>query len=229
MVEDQLSAYKQAESQMTCTASGDLRSSLRRYLLLKYVQILVLPQGNELLLALGALTSLHTALLLRSPRISSKSSSVLLRQLAAADGLLLLHWGLGALVGVLGTVAHGLLESHHLTSLLFLSCLSLEALLVTRHAERSRWLRTVHCARLASTAVWAVVLGELMVLQAAEHSDTLGMLVPLATPLFRVCVLVAPQLNTLSRCLRGALWLVNTWVYYTLFCKTTPRRRSCFH
>ncbi|XP_018592757.1 uncharacterized protein LOC108925380 [Scleropages formosus] len=226
---NQPSACSQTESVSTRAASGDPRSTLRRYLLLKYVQVLLLPQGNKLLLALGALASLRAALLLSSPRVSSKASSVLLGQLAAADGLLLLHWSLGALGGLLGNLTEGLLDTHHLVSLLFLSCLSLEALLVMRHAEQSRRLRTVRCARLASAAVWALGLGELLALRAAEHRDTLGLWVPLAAPLFSICMVVAPLLATLSHCLKGALWLANTWIYYTLFCKNPPRRKSSFH
>ncbi|KAJ8394380.1 hypothetical protein AAFF_G00045910 [Aldrovandia affinis] len=231
----QLSTSKKIEASVPGAALPDPRSGLKRYLMLKYLQALALPLANELLVALGALASLYTAMLLCSPRVSRKASTVLLGQLAWADGLAVAHWGLGALgwavdePGALATLGSGLLSSNQHASLLFLSCLSLEAVLVTRRPVESRRLRTVHGARLASRLVWAAVLAELLVLQAAEHSRALDPQGPFLGSALRGCLLAAPLLRAFSHCLRGALWLANTWVYYTLFFHAPPRRKSCFH
>ena len=213
----------------------DHRGALKRYLLLKYLQVLLLPGRNEALVTLGALASLHTAVLLRSPRVSRKASTVLLGQLAWADGLAVARWGLGALgwavedCGALAELGSGLSISHHHASLLFLSCLSLEALLVTRRPVESRRLRTVRSARLACALVWTAVTAELLVLQAAGHGQDLHLHGPLLGLVLRGCLRIAPFLCVFSHCLRGALWLANAGVYYTLFYRTPQRRKSCFH
>ncbi|KAI1898924.1 hypothetical protein AGOR_G00077400 [Albula goreensis] len=232
----QLPDFKQIrETSFLGAVFRDPRGRLKRYLLLKYLQVLVLPLGNEVLVSLGALASLYTAVLLCSPRVSRKASTVLLGQLAWADSLVAARWGLEALGwameehGALVALGRGLLSSNQQASLLFLSCLSLEALLVTRRPEESRQLRTVHCARLASALVWAVVVAELMVLQATEQDWGLDPRESLLGLVLQGCLLVAPLIRVLSYCLRGVLWLANAWVYYTLFYHTPQRKKSCFH
>lgn len=213
----------------------DPRGGLKRYLLLKYLQVLVLPGGNEVLATVGALASLYTAMLLCSPRVSRKASTVLLGQLAWTDALVGARWGLRALgwavedLGTLSKLRSGLLVSHQHASLLFLSCLSLEALLVTWRPVESRSLRTVHGARLARTLVWTAVVAELLVLQTAGHGQDLHPQGALLGLVLQGCLLIAPSLCVFSHCLRGALWLANAWVYYRLFYYPPQRRKSCFH
>ncbi|XP_066571399.1 type-1 angiotensin II receptor isoform X2 [Amia ocellicauda] len=214
----------------------DPRSTLRRYLLLKYLQVLVLPSGNTLVSSLGMLGSMCAALLLRLPSVSRKASTVLLSQLAWADGLVLLCRGLAALPVAMEGLGQGLLAANGHASLLFLSCLSLEALLVTLCPVESRGLRTASFARLASTVIWVAVLGELAVLQAADyHGDELG---PTSLPgeashlaklVFQVCQQVAPLLRILSHGLGAALWLINAYVHYTVFYHAPLRRTCSFH
>ncbi|XP_061093005.1 uncharacterized protein LOC133125251 [Conger conger] len=226
---------KQMEASVVGAVFWDPRAGLKSYLLLKYLQVLVLPGGNEALVTLGALASLYTAVLLRSPRVSRKASTVLLGQLAWADGLVAARWGLGMLGwavedrGALAKLGSGLSISHQHASLLFLSYLSLEALLVTWWPGESRRLRTVHSARLACALVWTAVMVELLVLQAAGLGQDLlpqGLLLGLV---HQGCLRIAPFICVFSHCLRGALWLANAGVYYTLFHCTPQRRKSCFH
>ena len=105
----------------------DPHSIMRHFVLLKYLQVMALPLKSGPLTGIGVMASLYTALLLNSPRASRKASSVLLSQLAQADGLLLLYWGLGAMRVTLGISQEdlerlelGLLSSHRLASLLLL-------------------------------------------------------------------------------------------------------------
>ncbi|XP_046876168.1 uncharacterized protein LOC124467780 [Hypomesus transpacificus] len=74
---------------------GDAHGTLRRFLLMKVVIVLLFPSGAVLPLLVGCVFSLQALLLLRSPHTSTKPSTVLLRQLALTDALVLLCWGLG--------------------------------------------------------------------------------------------------------------------------------------
>ncbi|KAJ8254882.1 hypothetical protein GJAV_G00198410 [Gymnothorax javanicus] len=230
-----LSVSERKEASITEAVRQDPRRGLKRYLLLKYLQVLVLPQGNEVLVALGALASLYTVVLLRSPTVSRKASTVLLGQLAWADGLVVARWCLGALRcavedrGALAGLEVGFLSSSHNASLLFLSCVSLEALLVTWRPVETRRIRTVHAARLASALVWLAVVTELLVLRAADHSWDLQPQDPLLWTLLWGSLVFATSLRLFFLCLRGVMWLVNVWVCYTLFFYTPQRRKSCFH
>ncbi|XP_062381024.1 uncharacterized protein LOC134069162 [Sardina pilchardus] len=238
-----------AQLELSAAVTGLMapRDALRRFLLLKYIQTLLLPLGNELLLAVGALASLYTLLLLSSPRVSRKASVVLLGQLARADGLLLLRWGLGLESGLglgdlrlsLGCVGQaspwivrGLLpEAHHLASLLLLSCVSLEALLVSHWAAESRHVRTTHHARLACALIWtgvALQLGLQVVGRCSRdsNSDADGGLIG---RFLHVCATLAPLSHALMQGLQGLLWVGNTWVLYTVFYRKTQKGKSCFH
>uniref|UniRef100_A0A3B1JIA7 G-protein coupled receptors family 1 profile domain-containing protein n=1 Tax=Astyanax mexicanus TaxID=7994 RepID=A0A3B1JIA7_ASTMX len=214
----------------------DPHSSMRHFVLLKYLQVLMFPLKNVPLMGIGALASLYTALLLSSPRVSRKSSSVLLGQLAQADGLLLLHWGLGALRPALGVpekalegLEHGLLASHRLASLLLLGCVSLEAVLVCRRPAETRSLRTVRCARLACAAVWAAVALEFVVLQVSEYEFALRSRGGLIRLLTLICTFITPFFKAVFFYVRLALWLANTWIFYTVFCTKPQKEKSCFH
>lgn len=242
---------------MAATGPPAPRGEVRRFLLLKYIQILLLPLGNEVLLAVGALASLYTLLLLSSPRFSRKASTVLLGQLAWADGLLLLRWSLGLESGLgLGDVRLSLgcdteatpwlmrgllLEAHHLASLLLLSCMSLEALLVSRWAAESRHVRTAQRARLACALIWTGVALQLC-LQMAGHccshdltswevdgETKMDVLVQLIRGFAQVCSTLAPLSYALTQGMQAVLWVANTWVLFAVFYSKTQKSKSCFH
>lgn len=156
--------------------------------------MLLFPCGAVLPLLVGCVFSLQALLLLRSPHLSTKPSTVLLGQLALIDSLLLLHWGLGLGLAMevglglgmevglgkalwrpeaLCVLCQELLDAHHLASLLLLGLLGLEAVLVSRWPLQTRRLRTAHSARLACTLVWTLVLFKLLVLQASQLHHSL--------------------------------------------------------
>ncbi|XP_030595960.1 uncharacterized protein LOC115787406 [Archocentrus centrarchus] len=170
---------------------------LRRFLLLKLVTVLLFPHGVSFPLLLGCVFSLRALLLLRSPYISTKPSTVLLSQLALTDSLVLLHWALrlGATVGrwmegagyevevsfmkkgksdwwkeATNVLCHQLLDAHQLASLLLLGLLGLEATLVSRWPVQTRRFRTSRWAQLSCCLLWILVLLELMSLL---HSKSL--------------------------------------------------------
>ncbi|XP_035861299.1 uncharacterized protein LOC118495899 [Sander lucioperca] len=170
---------------------GASRGWLRLFLLLKLVTVLLFPHTAGLPLLVGCVFSLRALLLLRSPHISTKPSTVLLGRLALTDSLVLLHWMLqpGApLVWLMeeagcetktGLMEEGesvwwreavsmfclqLLDAHHLASLLLLGLLGLEATLVSRWPQQTRRFRTSHWAQLSCSLVWTLVLLELLYL-----------------------------------------------------------------
>lgn len=165
------------------------RGWLRRFLLLKLVLVLLLPHGAGIPLLVGCMLSLRALLLLRSPHISTKPSTVFLGQLALSDSLVLLQWALrlGATlsgwleevgcevdVGLMkkgelawwretvSVLCQQLLDAHHLVSLLLLGLLGLEATLVSRWPQQTRKVRTSQWAQFTCSLVWTLVLLELM-------------------------------------------------------------------
>ncbi|XP_071313816.1 uncharacterized protein [Trachinotus anak] len=234
------------------------RGWLRRFLLLKLVMVLLLPHGAGIPLLVGCMMSLQALLLLRSPHISTKPSTVFLAQLALSDSLVLLQWGLrvGATLsqwieGVgseveMGLVEKGetvwwresvsvlcqqLLDAHHLASLLLLGLLGLEATLVSRWPQQTRNLRTSHWAQLTCSLVWILVLLELTL---SLHSK-----LPDFTPQTNSSKLQdsqtsyvglgpSPYLPAFSPCLRRILWLVNLWLQYTVLYTKAQKRKCSF-
>ncbi|XP_071397419.1 uncharacterized protein [Centroberyx affinis] len=235
------------------------RGLLRRFLLLKLVTVLLFPHGAGLPLLVGCMSSLQALLLLRSPLISTKPSTVFLGRLALTDGLLLLHWALrlGASLGrwveaglevEMGLVKEGesvwwweavsvlcqrLLDAHHLASLLLLGLLGLEATLVSRWPLQTRRFRTSHWAQLSCSLVLVLVLLELLLLLASKlHQDSGPQTNSLALqdPQTASLSLAPPSsLPTVSICLRRALWLVNSWLHYAVLYSKPKRRKSYFH
>lgn len=167
---------------------------LRRFLLLKQVTVLLSPRGAALPLLVGCVFSTKAlVVLLRSPHISTKPSSVFLGQLALA-GLLPLPYlalrlaaitpGLATMMEAAGAAAPGgvnqevagtwlwcwwwlaerLLDAHLLASLLLLGLLGLEGVLVSRWPLQTRGLRTAQYAQLSCCLVWLLVLLELLLL-----------------------------------------------------------------
>ncbi|XP_058506373.1 uncharacterized protein LOC131472903 isoform X2 [Solea solea] len=174
---------------VTGGVSSASREWLRHFLLLKLVTVLLFPHGACIPLLLGCVLSLRALLLLRSPHISTKPSTVFLGQLALSDSLVLLQWLLwlgemlswwmeevdrevdtgvmknGGLVGwrvAVSVLCQQLLNAHHLASLLLLGLLGLEAMLVSRWPQQTRRFRTSHWAHLSCSLVWVLVLLELI-------------------------------------------------------------------
>ncbi|XP_022607704.1 uncharacterized protein LOC111226697 [Seriola dumerili] len=165
------------------------RRWLCRFLLLKLVMVLLLPHGAGIPLLVGCMLSLRALLLLRSPHISTKPSTVFLGQLALSDSLVLLQWvlRLGATLSwwmeevgcevemglmkkgesvwwreTVSVLCQQLLDAHHLASLLLLGLLGLEATLVSRWPQQTRNFRTSHWAQLTCSLVWILVLLDLL-------------------------------------------------------------------
>ncbi|KAG6934347.1 hypothetical protein G0U57_017254, partial [Chelydra serpentina] len=77
---------QQMTSSLSCVfLKRDHMRDLRRYLVLKYIQYLVLPSSNTLITLLGLLGSLYTIFILKSPSISYKSTAVFISYIAKAD------------------------------------------------------------------------------------------------------------------------------------------------
>lgn len=227
-----------------CPAAEGVASSsrawLRGFLLLKLVTVLLFPHWTVLGLILGCPCSIKALLLLSSPHISTKPSTVFLYQLALTDGLLLLHWMLkvghklalyfGADLGnvltqdlhmfwlkeALTVISNHLLNAHLLASLLFLGLLGLEATFVLRWPLQTRSIRTSHCARLGCTLVWILVLVELIFVMFSKIQNT-----PSASSFF--------PMDTLSFCIRKVLWLCDLWLHYNIIYYKPRKRKSSFH
>ncbi|KAJ3587784.1 hypothetical protein NHX12_011380 [Muraenolepis orangiensis] len=228
---------------------------LRRFLLLKQVTVLLSPHGAALPLLVGCVSSAKALVLLRSPRISTKPSSVFLGQLALAGLLPFPYLALrlatttlglamteatpgevdqgipGAWVGWWsGTVpcmlAERLLDTHLLASLLLLGLLGLEGALVSRWPLQTRRLRTAQYAQLSCCLVWLLVLLELLVV-----AVDVGWMAGVKPDIYQTdSVSYAPlALPNSSIYLRRTLWLGNVWLhYFVIYCRP-PRRASCFH
>ncbi|XP_034739754.1 uncharacterized protein LOC117951889 [Etheostoma cragini] len=233
------------------------RGWLRLFLLLKLVTVLLFPHTAGLPLLVGCVFSLRALLMLGSPHISTKPSTVLLGRLALTDSLVLLHWMLlpGApLVWLMeeagcetktGPIEEGesvwwnkavsmlclqLLDAHHLASLLLLGLLGLEATLVSRWPQQTRRFRTSHWAQLSCSLVWTLVLLELLYLL---HSQLLQKSRPqtyfTTLQISQSSPLGLPSLPGFSSCLRRTLWLVNLWLHYAVFHSRSKKTKSFFH
>lgn len=164
------------------------KGCLRRFLLLKLMTALLFPRSAGVPLLMGCALSLRVLMLLRSPHISTKPSTVLLCRLALTDALALLHWvfwlgatlarwmeGCGFQVNIdliremescwwreaVDLLSQQLLDAHHLASLLLLGLLGLEAMLVSRWPQQTRRFRTSRWAQLSCSLIWTLVLLEL--------------------------------------------------------------------
>ncbi|XP_003505350.1 P2Y purinoceptor 6-like [Cricetulus griseus] len=148
---------------------------LRRYLVFKYIQYLVLPSPNTIITLLGLLASLYVMLILTFPSVSRKSTVVFISNIAQADIL--------AGCSIFSAITAGMIKSEtssasfqsglrqnfqianvHASSLL-LSCVSLEAFLITFLPVETRHIRNVRCARVASKIIWAAVITECFLYQ----------------------------------------------------------------
>jgi len=222
---------------VTKGVSPTSREWLRSFLLLKVVTVMLFPHGAVLHLLVGCMFSLRAILLLRSPHISTKPSTVFLAQLALTDGLVLLQWAilLGATLiwgterktgceerefcwrDTVSAVCQQLLDAHHLASLLLLGLLGLEAMLVSRWPLQTRRFRTSHWAQLTCRLVWILVLLEFVTLLHFKLLQDFRQHTYLST------------LPTLSVCLRRMFWLMDSWLHYAVFINKPQRKKSSFH
>ncbi|XP_041800627.1 uncharacterized protein LOC121611958 [Chelmon rostratus] len=230
------------------------RGWLRWFLLLKLVTVLLFPHSAVLPLLVSCMYSLRVLLLLRSPHVSTKPSTVLLGQLALTDSLVLLNWmlQLGATLAwcmevtgcevKMGPMKVGetvwwkeavnplrqlLLDAHHLASLLLLGLLGLEATLVSRWPQQTRRFRTSRWAQLSCSLVWIIVLLELFF---SLHVP----LIPYSSTLHNSetsspGLVPSPFLPALSSCVRRTLWLVNLCLHYAVRYSKPQKRKSSFH
>ncbi|KAJ0050109.1 hypothetical protein NL108_011976 [Boleophthalmus pectinirostris] len=216
------------------------RSWLRGFLFLKVVTLLLFPHWTALGLILGCPFSIKALVLLLSPQISTKPTTVFLFHLALADALLMLHWMLpiGHKIAICFGVdfnnfltqdlqilwlknaftifSNHLLDAHLLASLFFLGFVGLEATMVSRWPLQTRNIRTSHWAQLGCSLVWVLVLSELVLVIFSTIQNTQ------TPPSFF-------SLDTLSFCLRRVLWLYDLWVHYNIIYHKPQKRRSSFH
>ncbi|XP_033977313.1 uncharacterized protein LOC117475248 [Trematomus bernacchii] len=228
------------------------RGWLRRFLLLKLVTVLLFPHAAGLPLLAGSVFSLRALLLLRSPHISTKPSTVLLGRLALTDSLVLLHWTLrlGATLETwwteetkireegwwreaVGVLCQQLLDAHHLASLLLLGLLGLEATLVSRWPAQTRRFRTSHWAQLSCSLVWTLVLLEMLYSLHSKLLQDSGPQTYFSTEQNSQSVplglVLLPSLPGFSACLRRTLWLGNLWLHYAVLYVRPQKRKSSFH
>eukprot|EP00064_Thunnus_orientalis_P017647 superscaffoldBa00003808_g17732 len=226
---------------------------------MKLMTALLFPDGAGLPLLVCCLFSLRALLLLRSPHISTKPSTVLLGQLALTDSLVLLHWGLrlGAtlvcwlLAGrevEMGLMTEGgsvqwkeavsvlcqqMIDGHHLASLLLLGLLGMEAMLVSRWPQQTRRFRTSHRAQLSCSLVWILVLLELglsLNSKLLQHPRPHTNSSTLQDSQSSLLgLLPPPSMPAFSFCLRRTLWLLNLWLHYAVLYSKPQKRKSFFH
>ncbi|XP_064525624.1 type-1 angiotensin II receptor-like [Pseudopipra pipra] len=226
--------------QMYSSLSGilmerDHMKDLRRYLALKYIQYLVLSSSHALSTLLGLLGSVYTMITLQSAKVSSKSTAVLISSLAKADMLVLVSlllqvglWTSGAGVSPVAALARNLLTANAHVSCVLLSCVALEAYLITFLPTESRHLRTVRNARMASRLLWLLVAAECALFQADDLLTAGGASAPTHGPWALLSPLpstAAALLRSLSYILGILLRIFNVYIYYKIFFSVSNRSR----
>uniref|UniRef100_A0A663MTZ2 G-protein coupled receptors family 1 profile domain-containing protein n=1 Tax=Athene cunicularia TaxID=194338 RepID=A0A663MTZ2_ATHCN len=203
---------------------------LRRYLVLKYIQYLVLSSSNAVSTFLGLLGSSYAIIILQSAKVSSKSTAVLISSLAKADILVcitvvsaMVLWAFDARVSppaLAPALLQNLLTANAHVSCLLLSCVACEAYLITFFPTESRHLRTVRNARLTSRIIWMLVTAECALFQTDDLLKATGTSAPTRSP----CALLSHFSSTASALLRSLsyflgiiLRIVNVYIYYKIF------------
>ncbi|XP_021261967.1 lysophosphatidic acid receptor 4-like isoform X2 [Numida meleagris] len=227
--------------QQTCSSLAgisrerDHMKDFRRYLVLKYIQYLVLSSSNAIITLLGVLGSGYVMLILHSARVSSKSTSVFISSLAKADLLIFISvvaelflWTSGVAVprtAFTPVLLQNLLTANAHISALLLSCVAVEAYLITFFPVESRRLRTVRNARLTCRAIWLLVATECVLLQADDVLKASG-----ASPsctsgiwLLHLSSGAAAILRAFSYLLGILLRIVNVYIYYKIFFSVSNR------
>ncbi|XP_052027492.1 uncharacterized protein LOC127675406 [Apodemus sylvaticus] len=143
---------------------------LRRYLMFKYIQYLVLPSPNIVITLLGSLASIYAMLILTFPSVSRKSTAVFIGSIAQADILVGCRMFSAVSACMIrsepssASFQSALRQNFQIANIdassLLLSCVSLEAFLITFLLVETRHIRNVRCARVASKIIWAVVIIE---------------------------------------------------------------------
>ncbi|NXS53978.1 LPAR4 protein, partial [Brachypteracias leptosomus] len=208
----------------------------RRYLVLKYIQYLILSSPNSISTFLGLLGSLYTMVTLQSAKVSSKSTTVFISSLAKADLLVSISIVLEVLMWTFGdnvssmmfspALQQNLLTANTHLSCLLLSCIALEAYLITFFPTESRCLRTVRNARLTSRVIWVLVATECVLLQGDDLLQASTTPALQSSPylwLFHLSSLAAALLRSLSYLLGILLRIVNVYFYYKIFFSMSNR------
>ncbi|NXX12338.1 CXCR3 protein, partial [Podargus strigoides] len=209
---------------------------LRRYLVLKYIQYLVLSSSNAISTFLGLLGSLYTIIILQSAKVSSKSTAVLISSLAKADILVcvsivseMVVWTFDASISSTAFTSaplQNLLTANTHISCLLLSCIAFEAYLITFFPMESRHLRTVKNARLTSRIIWTLVTAECALFQMNDLLKASSTSAPTRSPcilLFNFSSTAAALLRSLSYFLGILLRIVNVYFYYKIFFSISNR------
>ncbi|GCB63372.1 hypothetical protein scyTo_0013196 [Scyliorhinus torazame] len=222
---------KVTSAQSKVPQHADYLPVLKRYLVAKYIQYIILPSANFVVLAAGAYGTLHVSVLLLSQAVSRKSTAVFISHLAAADAMLVP----AILVQVChqvfdvkfvsedfirGLICNFLAVNTYVSSLI-LSCISLEAFLITQFAAQSRHMRTVRHARRTSILVWVAVLTVCVILQAEcanrYNIDAPGFEKTPLSRLFQYFLLIAPAVRVLFDNLVICFRFVNGFFYYKVY------------
>ncbi|KFZ63061.1 Lysophosphatidic acid receptor 6, partial [Antrostomus carolinensis] len=209
---------------------------LRRYLVLKYIQYLVLSSANALSTFLGLLGSLYTMIILQSAKVSSKSTTVLISSLAKADILVSVSVVSEMVIRIFdvrvsspaftSALLQNLLTANTHISCLLLSCVALEAYLITFSPTESRHLRTVKNARLTSRIIWILVMAECVLFQTDDFLKATSTSAPTRNPcalLFHFSSVAAALLRSLSYFLGIILRIFNVYIYYKIFFSVSNR------
>ncbi|XP_043830615.1 lysophosphatidic acid receptor 6-like [Dromiciops gliroides] len=207
---------------------------LRRYLVFKYIQYLVLPFPNVVISLLGLCASLYVTLLLMSPNISRKSTVVFIHNVAQADILV----GFSVFAMICDT-SQGESSScsfrtalwqnfqtanAHISSLL-LSCVSLEAFLITFLPAETRHIRTVRWARGASKFIWISVIAECILYQldCLKDLNVVSLGAPKHTSvLLTFCNGAAVLLKSFVYPIGLLLRIINVYLFYKIFFSKSP-------
>ncbi|KFQ39344.1 hypothetical protein N332_14809, partial [Mesitornis unicolor] len=208
---------------------------LRRYLVLKYIQYLVLSSSNAISTFLGLLGSLYTIIILQSAKVSSKSTVVLISSLAKADILVFISIVSDMVIRTFdvsisstaftSALLQNLLTANIHISCLLLSCVAFEAYLITFYPTESRHSRTVKNARLTSRIIWILVTAECALLQNDDLLKATSASASTRSPhvlLFHLST-AAALLRSLSYFLGILLRIVNVYFYYKIFFSMSNR------
>ncbi|XP_027649952.1 P2Y purinoceptor 6-like [Falco peregrinus] len=229
--------FQQMYSSLTgISMERDHMKDLRRYLVLKYIQYLVLSSSNAISSFLGLLGSLYAIIILQSAKVSSKATVVLISSLAKADILVaisvvseMVTWTFDVSTSptaFTSVLLQNLLTANTHVSCLLLSCVAFEAYLITFFPTESRHLRTVKNARLTSRIIWTLVTAECALFQMDGLLKAGSTSAPTRSP----CVLLlhffsaaAALLRSLSYFLGILLRIVNVYFYYKIFFSMSNR------
>ncbi|KFP32224.1 P2Y purinoceptor 6, partial [Colius striatus] len=209
---------------------------LRRYLVLKYIQYLVLSSSTAVSTLLGLLGSLYATVILQSANVSSKSTAVLISSLAKADILVaisvvseVLLWTFGvssSSTALASALLQNLLTANTHGSCLLLSCVAFEAYLITFFPAQSRHFRTVRNARLTCRLLWTLVTAECALFLLDDLLGASGAPAPtqgLCAVLLGVSSAAAALLRALAYFLGILLRIVNVYIYYKIFFSISNR------